>query len=691
MLTTGLLSLNVHDSLTFDGTELCLNPDLFQITEHAASQKTNNTSGIGASSIGSGNSGGTSNISSTGLSVGDMVELRIWDPLPKEASRGDSPASSTRKRFQQAPILPSPTLNTNLQGSSSLSDGGGGSSDQGGSMPSLRPRTVFQGANSLDQLSSDGSPTSPQSDPAGAKGGKTSQLPTTISSSNSLHTAATTPITANNTVNLAEQQLPPVFPRNRVGAADVNSLQGNKPPKPNLLNQHRRASSSAAALQTSQTSPKQQLAKAQHSRQISDMTADTTYQLDHIINETMNNHRPDSPDTSLNDNSNHQNEALLQITSTHRLRLSFVLKVTEKTLTSFKGNSRTQISILRQVADLYNLSIYDLVTVHKIEPQDEEEVLKAVSADFVVVTIKDQFISRGDMLLFQTKLIGTYVYEGQRLTEPTRKIKAHAREIRHGNFSAKSGIITEKTNITFRSRSARIIWLVQLSSEMWEYSSPYERENEPESVCEIYFDQWIRFLYKLFKKWKELEVTHSLTVIFFSRTFLSKGLKSSLDCQDVYGRTYEDHYKPVIENETCIDWDSLILRIKEEFTKYPLEVGWNLSDRKPSCASQGNLLEAINVVLNLMQYHYLDRDLHRTGQSIVVVSAGGGVFEVDKGLAGITYQRMMDNGIGSDMLSLGLPPLHIAPFFLYNVSTRKIFREWNGLRLTVLTNSKFWN
>jgi hypothetical protein len=144
--------------------------------------------------------------------------------------------------------------------------------------------------------------------------------------------------------------------------------------------------------------------------------------------------------------------------------------------------------------------------------------MKAVSADFVVVTIKDQFISRGDMLLFQAKLIGTWIYEGQRLFEPTRNIKAHAREIRHGNFSAKSGIVTEKTNITFRSRSARIVWLVQLSSEMWEYSSPYERQNEPESVCEIYFDQWIRFLYKLFKKWKDLEVSlfvHSTYRSFF--------------------------------------------------------------------------------------------------------------------------------------------------------------------------------
>jgi len=81
-------------------------------------------------------------------------------------------------------------------------------------------------------------------------------------------------------------------------------------------------------------------------------------------------------------------------------------------------------------------------------------------------------------------------------------------------------------------------------------------------------------------------------------------------------------------------------------------------------------LEAINVALNVLQLHYMDRDLHRTGNSVVVVSAGNGVFEVDKKVAGITKQRMMDNGIGSDMLSLGLPPLHVAPFFLYKVRSQ---------------------
>lgn len=95
----------------------------------------------------------------------------------------------------------------------------------------------------------------------------------------------------------------------------------------------------------------------------------------------------------------------------------------------------------------------------------------------------------------------------------------------------------------------------------------------------------------------------------------------------------------VLENETRPNWHSLIVRLKEAFVSYPLEVGWTVDDaRNPSNASRGNVLEAVNVTLNMLQYHFLDRDLYRTGNSLVVVSAGNGVFEVDKGLARTTYQ-----------------------------------------------------
>jgi len=247
------------------------------------------------------------------------------------------------------------------------------------------------------------------------------------------------------------------------------------------------------------------------------------------------------------------------------------------------------------------------------------------------------------MYSFQKSLIGSWIHGVQRFHEASRGLQAHAREIRHNEQHAASGIVTEKTTITFRSRSTRIIWLVQISSEMWEYSSPYERGQE-ESLCEIYFDKWISFVHKLFAEWKSLEASRSLTVVFFSRTFLSSSsvVHEPEGQQDVYGRRYEDHYRIVIENDTGPDWDSLVLRIKEAFVKYPSEVGWTLSkegiSQRSSAASQGNILEAINVTLNMLQYHYLDRDLQRTGNSILVVSAGNGVFEVDKGLAGITYQ-----------------------------------------------------
>jgi hypothetical protein len=191
------------------------------------------------------------------------------------------------------------------------------------------------------------------------------------------------------------------------------------------------------------------------------------------------------------------------------------------------------------------------------------------------------------------------------------------------------------------------------------------------------------------------QLTHNLTVVYFSRTYIRHNetrdefspmnhtapKHSPALHTDAEGRLFEDHYKIVVENETRADWQSLIHRLKKEFVSYPKEVKWDLTpgeERIPSTASQGNILEAINITLNLLHLHYIDRDLHRTGNSIVIITPGNGVFEIEKNLAGITKQRMMDNGIGSDMLSLGLPPLHVAPFFLYKEKGTSSVEEIQG-------------
>lgn len=95
---------------------------------------------------------------------------------------------------------------------------------------------------------------------------------------------------------------------------------------------------------------------------------------------------------------------------------------------------------------------------------------------------------------------------------------------------------------------------------------------------------------------------------------------------------------------------------------YPTEVRWNVSshwNRLPATAAQGNMLEAINTTLNLLRLHYMDRDLERSGNSLVIVSAGSGVFEIDKGLAVYTKQRMMDHGIGKAVNHINIKSIFV--------------------------------
>lgn len=92
---------------------------------------------------------------------------------------------------------------------------------------------------------------------------------------------------------------------------------------------------------------------------------------------------------------------------------------------------------------------------------------------------------------------------------------------------------------------------------------------------------------------------------------------------------------------------------------------------KISAAHEGGVLEAINMALSAFDRHYIDRDLQRTGLSIVIVTAGTSHFNVDKNLLRLTTERMIDEGVGVDCVSLAKMPLHAVPLFKYTGTASK--------------------
>ncbi|XP_025267183.1 GATOR complex protein DEPDC5 isoform X1 [Camponotus floridanus] len=335
-------------------------------------------------------------------------------------------------------------------------------------------------------------------------------------------------------------------------------------------------------------------------------------------------------------------------------------------VTSFKEDlqGRETISVENNVATMFQLRTFTDVYMNIVNPDD-------VALDSVELTFKDQYMGRSEMWRLKNSLVNTCVYVNKKIEFCGSSIRCQVHEMWSQGDRVACGVITDDTKVIFRSSTSMVYLFIQMSSEMWDF----------DIHGDLYFEKAVNgFLADLFQKWKKNGSNHEVTIVLFSRTFynatsLEEFPNHMREClqHDYRGRFYEDFYRVAVQNERFEDWSNVLVQLRKLFTDYQKIVleyhqkpDINMPRAINSTAAQGNFLEVLNMSLNVFEKHYLDRSFDRTGQLSVVITPGVGVFEVDRELTNVTKQRIIDNGVGSDLVCVGEQPLHAVPLLKFH-------------------------
>lgn len=304
----------------------------------------------------------------------------------------------------------------------------------------------------------------------------------------------------------------------------------------------------------------------------------------------------------------------------------------------------------------------------------------------VELYLKDQYIGRADMWRLCEAMVDGCVYVGQTI-QLAVGIRAKVGRLFIHEHSVMAGYFAPSTLPIFRTESARCNVFVQMSREMWEF----------DESGEIYYEKVLYgFLPDLIRKWESIGTSHVVSIVLFTRVLYDESEREHLTGLPVqrtnHGQLFVDYYKVILELDRAPHWPSVMRAMKEEFFRFQhdilLQPRWTNARFEPprqdletvggdeavggrvllgrfAQAHEGNVLEAINLLLNSAEKHYIDRDLTITGFSFLLLTAGTGHFFVDKSLLRITTQRMFELGLSVDLVCLTQMPLHTVPLFRF--------------------------
>lgn len=364
----------------------------------------------------------------------------------------------------------------------------------------------------------------------------------------------------------------------------------------------------------------------------------------------------------------------------------YVFTVKEMGSELLSRNPTLQISISSTIASAFGFKNRAQVMV---SPIDESEC----SASHVEITFRDEYLTRADMWrLVISELAKKPIYKGQKLLFMST-IKATVHAIYVAGKCVRSAYFNATTKPIFRSESARYVLFIQMSKEMWGFDTS--------GTGEIMFSKVINgFLPELFKRWQENKAHHLVSIILFSRVEYRREIAAgfvhpAVDVEDPSMQSaadntpFKDFYRVVVSDMASGQWSTILHQLRREFKVFLRDVlirkptvGESVATEAgtestvndvprgliaghPSSATRGNILEAINLAASQFSNEYIDRDLVRTGISIVVITPGTGLFEVDYNLLTTTTDILIENGIAIDLVCLAPMPLHSVPLFKY--------------------------
>ncbi|CAJ2514075.1 Uu.00g021940.m01.CDS01 [Anthostomella pinea] len=351
-------------------------------------------------------------------------------------------------------------------------------------------------------------------------------------------------------------------------------------------------------------------------------------------------------------------------------------------------NPNVEVYVAKHIGDAFNMRKGTQVVLAPVD-----HLSPAIEASHVELSFKDMYLSRADMWrLAVADLSDRTVYKGQ-VVYFLGTIKATVSTVFVEGRKVQSAFFGRNTRPIFRSESARYVLFIQMAREMWEFDS--------DGSGEIMFYKVVNgFLPALFKKWAMLKVKHLVSIVLFARVEYDTGLNTDLANTTLHNdyytgfqtsgekRPYKDFYRVVVSEMSSGEWTSILHLLKLEFNDFRRDISLHHRDAmsnameipedatakgsstsktkaESSLAMHGNFLEAINLASSIYAHDYIDRDLLRTGISLVVISPGSGVFEVEYESLRRTTEALVGNGIGIDLICIPNLPLHSVPLFRY--------------------------